>query len=618
MIDRWGIADGYGDCEGRWRPTPPLTHAALVAAMGGGEVPAEAPVRVIAPGEYRRVEGPGELRYEDGGVFRLKRFAPPDLPLGYHQVHRPDGRIERIIVTPRRCRLDPRMRAWGWTAQLYALRSRRSWGMGDLGDLRDLAAWSARELGARFLVMNPVFASTPKSPLDPSPYYPGSRRFRDPLYLRVEDVPGASAALGQLEPFAAAGRALNKERRIDRDRIWALKLQALEYLGSRSPGDAGFDLYRLREGEPLRQFAAFCALAEYFRGGWRSWPSQYHDPHSPAVRFFAAEHAQRVQFHEWLQWLLDRQMTAAARELALVEDLPVGIDPDGPDAWVWQKFLAQGATVGAPPDPYSAAGQDWRLPPFIPHRLRAAGYGPFIETVRAAMRYGGGLRIDHVMSLFRLFWIPRGAGPAEGAYVHYPASDLLDIVALESHRAGAFVVGEDLGTVEEGVREELAARAILSTRLLWFEDGPPQRYPEQALASVTTHDLPTAAGLWTGADATEQRALGRDPGNGPGEMRERMRKIAGVADGAGLREVILELHRQLARAPSVAVTATLEDALAVEQRPNIPSSTADERPNWSLALPKTLEEIRTDPQVRALAVALQTYRNAETTVSDRR
>ncbi|HWQ55368.1 MAG TPA: 4-alpha-glucanotransferase [Bryobacteraceae bacterium] len=617
MIDRWGIADGYEDCEGRWRATSPRTHAALVAAMGG-ELPDEVPVRVIAPGEHRRVQGPGELRYEDGGVFRLKRFAPPDLPLGYHEVHRPDGRIERIIVTPRRCRLDPRMRAWGWTAQLYALRSRRSWGMGDLGDLRDLAAWSARELGARFLVMNPVFASTPKSPLEPSPYYPGSRRFRNPLYLRVEDVPGASSALRDLEPLATAGRALNNERRIDRDRIWRLKSEALELLGSRFPGDPDFDLYCWREGEALRQFAVFCSLAEHFHGGWRSWPSQYHDPRSRAVTFFASEHAQRVQFYQWLQWLLDRQMAQAAREVALVEDLPVGIDADGPDAWVWQSLLAQGARMGAPPDPYSAAGQDWQLPPFIPHRLRAAGYGPFIDTVRAAMRYAGGLRIDHVMGLFRLFWIPEGAGPADGAYVHYPASDLLDIVALESHRAGAFVVGEDLGTVEGGVRQELAARAILSTRLLWFEDVPPQRYPEQALAGVTTHDLPTAAGLWTGADAAEQRALGRDPGNGPHEMRERMRRLAGKADGAGLREVILELHRQLARAPSVAVTATLEDALAVERRPNIPSSTTDERPNWSLALPKTLEEIRADPQVRALAGALQTCRNAETTLSDRR
>jgi 4-alpha-glucanotransferase len=614
---RRGIDDGYEDCEGRWRPISPATRAALEEAMGG-EAPEEAPVRLIAPGEHGEIAGPGELRYEDGGVFRLTRFAPPVLPPGYHEVHRPDGRVERLIVTPRRCPLDERMRAWGWTAQLYAVRSRQSWGIGDLADLRELASWSARELGAQFLAMNPIFAATPGSPQQASPYYPGSRRFRNPLYLRVEEAPGAREVLPRLERYALAGRALNGRRRIDRDRIGELKMGALEILWECFRGDPGFDRYRLSEGEPLREFAVFCALAERLRGGWRGWPLPYRDPRSAPVARFAEEHAGRVRFHEWLQWLLDRQLAEASRELDLVQDLPVGIDPDGPDAWAWQGLLAEGVTVGAPPDPYSARGQDWGLPPFIPHRLRAAAYRPFVETLRAAMRHAGGLRIDHAMGLFRLFWIPRGASPEDGAYVRYPASDLLDIVALESHRAGAFVVGEDLGTVEQGVREELAARCILSTRLLWFEEAHPCKYPERALASVTTHDLPTVAGMWTGADVSEQKALGLEVDErGARELRERIAAMAGLPLDAGPREAVRRVHGLLARAPSVAVSATLEDALAVEERPNIPS-TGPERPNWSLALPKTLEEIRTDPQVRKVAAAIQSRRNAETTISDRR
>lgn len=615
MSERRGISDGYRDCEGRWRATSPETRAALERAMGPEEPDGAVP-RIVAADEYSRIEGPGELRYEDGGVFRLKRFAPPDLPPGYHEVHRPDGAIEPLIVTPRCCRLDERARMWGWTLQLYALRSRMSWGIGDFGDLREMASWSARELGARFLLTNPVGASNPTTPQQPSPYYPSSRRYRNPLYLRIEEVPGAAESLRHLEKFAAAGRSLNAARRIDRDRIWRLKLDALDVLWDRFPGDPEFERYRRSEGEPLHQFAVFCALAEHFRGGWREWPAAYRDPSGPAVTQFAGDRAWRVRFFEWLQWLLDSQVAAAAGELALVQDLPVGFDPGGADAWVWQHFLAEGVTIGAPPDPYSATGQDWGLPAFIPQRLRAAAYRPFIETVRAAMRHAGGLRIDHVMGLFRLFWIPRGASPEEGAYVRYPARDLLDILALESYRAGAFVIGEDLGTVEEGLRKELAARRILSTRLLWFEKKPPSQYPEQALASVTTHDLPTIAGVWTGGDAAEQRALGRDPGDGPRELRDRLRQLTGVPGNCPAQEVILRTHQLLARAPSIAVSATLDDAIGVEERPNMPSSMDHERPNWALALPETLETIRADRRVREIAAALEAH-DAETTVSNR-
>jgi len=289
----------------------------------------------------------------------------------------------------------------------------------------------------------------------------------------------------------------------------------------------------------------------------------------------------------------------------VIQDLPIGVDADGADAWAWQDMLALGMSVGAPPDAFSPHGQDWGLPPLIPHRLRGARYEPFIQTIRAALRHAGGLRIDHVMGLFRLFWIPRGMTAADGAFVRYPVDDLLAIVALESHRARAFVVGEDLGTVEGGVRERLAAQRVLSYRLFWFESEPPARYPELALAAVTTHDLPTIAGLWTGTDLEAQRALGWHPNEGGFQwMRARLREFAGVDDSAAVPEVIERTYRLLAGSPCAVVTATLEDALAVPERPNLPGTTT-ERPNWSLALPAPLEELERHPLPRAIAGALR-------------
>jgi 4-alpha-glucanotransferase len=262
--------------------------------------------------------------------------------------------------------------------------------------------------------------------------------------------------------------------------------------------------------------------------------------------------------------------------------------------------------VGAPPDAFNTRGQNWGLPPLNPWRLRAAGYQPFIETIRAGLRHAGGLRLDHVMGLFRLFWIPEGADPARGAYVRYPAGDLLDILALESVRSGAVVVGEDLGTVEPEVRDELAARGLLSYRLLWFEDTEPAAWPRQALAAVTTHDLPTVAGLWTGADLERLRALGLGPNEqGTIAIRERLRRWAGLAAGASAAEAVTAAHRLLATAPSMLLAATLEDALGVVERPNVPGTTPGHHANWSLALPRTLEELEADALTRHIATLLR-------------
>jgi 4-alpha-glucanotransferase len=601
------VTSGFVDASGRWCETAAETRAALHAAMGADASPAgppvDAPVRVVRAGSPAPLPD-GDLVLEDGAVVVVRGALPPDVPPGYHRLQAGAQEI-LLIVSPGVCHRPERV--WGWASQLYATRSLASWGIGDLADLRRLGAWSAR-LGARVLLVNPLGAPIPVLPRPASPYRPSSRRFRDPLYLRVEEVPGAAAAGDALEPLARAGRALNAERRIDRDEIWGLKDAALRAIWTRTGGDRALGDYRRRQGRPLAEWATFCAIAERHGGGWPAWPAELRRPDAAAVRAFARANADRVAFHAWLQWLLDAQLERASRACPLVQDLPIGVDPDGADAWAWQDVLARRTSVGAPPDRYVAAGQDWGLPPFVPHRLRAAGYGPFIETIRAALRHAGGLRIDHVMGLFRLFWVPAGLPPAAGGYVRYPADDLLGIVALESQRAGAFIVGEDLGTVEEGVRETLAAHGILSYRCIWFEDEPPSRFPELSLAAVTTHDLPTIAGLWTGADIAAQRAIGLAPPEaGLAGIRARLERATGVEADAPVERVVERTHELLADAASLVVTATLDDAIAVVERPNMPGTTT-QWPNWSLALPAPLEEIETLPLPVSIATRLAARR----------
>jgi 4-alpha-glucanotransferase len=607
--DSSGIAGGYRDTRGAWHATSPETRAALLAAMGDAPRTA-ASVRVVRSAEGAKLAGPAELTLEDGRTLRVDGALPREVPLGYHALHPLDGGpASRLIVAPDCCHLPAGLRTWGWAVQLYAARSRASWGIGDLADLRRLAEWSARE-GAGLVLVNPLGAPTPAAPVEASPYLPSTRRYVSPLYLRVEEVPGAVEAGADLERLAAAGRALNAERRIDRDAVLRLKLEALGLAWRRFPGAPAFDRYCVAQGEGLAEFATFCALAERHGRDWRRWPAEHQRPSSPAVARVRAAEADRVRFHQWCQWLLDEQLGRAAAALRVMQDLPIGVDPGGADAWAWQDVLAQGATVGAPPDAFNRLGQDWGLPPFVPWRLADAGYEPFIQTIRAALRHGGGLRIDHVMGLFRLWWIPRGAPPAGGAYVRYPADDLLGIVALESQRAQALVAGEDLGTVEPGTREQLERRGILSYRVLWFETEPAARFPEQALAAVTTHDLPTVAGLWTGADLRAQREIGLVPNEEEmGAMRERLRGLTGATDETAVEDVIERAHRFLAEAPSAVFTATLEDAGGVVERPNMPGTVA-EWPNWSLALPLSLEELETAPLPQRIASGLRRGRAA--------
>jgi 4-alpha-glucanotransferase len=609
--DAFGIVATFTDAAGATHTTSEETRAALKAAMGA-DAHAERPeddggraIRVLVPGGDRRIEGHADLVLEDGARHVVGGELPGNLPPGYHRLYPQGGGEQSLIVSPGHCFLPDDLRTWGFAAQVYAARSRASWGIGDLADLARIGRFTSR-LGGGVVMVNPMTAPTPVRPIEPSPYYPSSRRFANPLFLRVEEVPGWDRLdAGTRERLGNAGRALNGARKIDRDAIFDLKMEALEAIFEAFDGEDGFDWFRWGRGQALTDFATYCVLAEQHGKDWRQWPVPVRRPDGAGIPHFRGANTARIAFHAWLQWRLDAQMARAAEEIAIVNDLPIGLDVAGADAWCWQDLMARDVSVGAPPDEFNATGQDWGLTPFIPHKLRAARYLPFIETIRGMLRHVGGLRIDHVMGLFRLFWIPRALGTKGGSYVRARADELMAIVALESARARAFVIGEDLGTVEPGVRERLRDARMLSYRLLYFEPTPPEQFPELALSSVTTHDLPTIAGLWTGSDAAAQKKIGVDPNDaGTKTLRDKLRALGDLKDDAPVETVIESTHRALAKAPSRVLLATLDDAVATPDRPNLPGTVA-EWPNWSLALEKPLEEIETLELPGRIAAALK-------------
>ncbi|MDQ6837254.1 MAG: 4-alpha-glucanotransferase [Actinomycetota bacterium] len=623
-LQRWGVDPGYHDAAGAWHEAPPGTVAAVLDEMGAGERSGPdggggSDSDGIASSIMTvRLDHPlppvpaGMLEMEDGAEILLDGALPADVPCGYHRLTPDDrGTPFSLVVSPGLCPPGPD-RQWGWAAQLYATRSAASWGHGDLADLRRLSAWSA-QLGAGMTLVNPLHAGALGAHPQPSPYFPSSRCFLSPLYLRIEEIPGAEG-VAELDAMAGVARLLNDEPLIDRGRVWALKSVALEQLFERFDGDADFDRFRAQRGPALEGFAVFNTLAEIHGPGWAQWPETFRRPDALGARAVTTdrEGARRVLYHQWLQWHLDDQLRRASEATAVMADLAIGVDAGGADAWLWQDTFASTMRVGAPPDEFNTQGQDWGLPPWDPWRLRAADYRPFIETIRGGMGHGGALRFDHVMGLFRLYWIPEGRSPTEGTYVRYPHWDLLNILALEAARAGAYIVGEDLGTVEDHVRQELSERRVLSYRLLWFEPDRPRTWPAQTLGSVTTHDLPTVAGVWSGSDLDDQRSLGLAPNEvGVAAMRERLIDWSGVSggsdkvscEGVPADEVVRGAYRSLAEAPCSVVTATLDDALVVEKRPNMPG-TVDAWPNWCIALPRPLEEIETSPLVADLAAIL--------------
>ena len=574
---------------------------------------------------------------------------PGDLPLGYHQLAAEvagDTATVHLIITPGRCPLPLERPGYGWMAQLYAARSRRSWGMGDLGDLATLASWSGN-LAADMILVNPLHAAAPVLPQINSPYSPTSRRYRNPLYLRIEDIPEIAALddaeRRRLTDLAAHARTASGADRIDRDAVFRAKTEALELLFSAPRSSEREQAYRrwcAAEGQGLVDFTTFCALAERHGMPWQQWPASLRHPEAPAVADARAQLLDRVEYHAWVQWLCLTQLETAQRAatdsgmaVGIIHDLAVGVDPGGADAWALQDDLAQGVSVGAPPDGFNQRGQDWALPPLLPGRLGDTGYAPFRHMIRSVLQHAGGIRIDHVMGLWRLWWVPQNRSAADGTYVRYPAQDLLGVLALEAHRAGAMVVGEDLGTVESGVREMMAEHRILSSRVLYFErvdDDPAQAmlpsqdYPQLAFTSITTHDLPTAAGWWTDTEIGVQTELGlfgeattpeaeskRKAGE-RADMLDLLRSEGLVGEDPNTDELVLAMHRFLARTPSLLVATGLGDAVGDRRQPNMPGTT-DQYPNWRLPLarcragepvPIDLEDLMADANVRATAAAL--------------
>ncbi|WP_101946733.1 4-alpha-glucanotransferase [Mycobacterium sp. 3519A] len=572
---------------------------------------------------------------------------PADLPLGYHQLHLQIGASDvstLVIVSPAALELPARLgpsRAWGLATQLYSVRSQRSWGIGDLTDLTDLAVWSASRHGAGFVLVNPLHAAAPTPPMEPSPYLPTSRRFVNPLYLRVEAIDEFAYVRqrGSARRARAEAQALaKKSNRIDRDAAWKAKRSALEsvYRVERSAGrELAYAAYREREGGSLDDFATWCALAEKYGNDWHQWPEQLQHPAAPAVADFVANHAEAVDFHRWLQWQLDDQLTAAqatavqaGMELGIMHDLAVGVDPNGADAWALQDVLALGVTAGAPPDEFNQLGQDWSQPPWRPDQLVKQSYEPFRALVNAVLRHAGGVRIDHIIGLFRLWWIPKGAPPTEGTYVRYDHEAMIGIVALEAHRAGAVVVGEDLGTVEPWVRDYLRERGLFGTSILWFEadrdgDGgplPAERWREYCLSAVTTHDLPPTAGYLAGEHVRLREELGlltrpaseelaADRAHQAAWLAE-LRRVGLLGETSDTDEVVLALYRYLGRTPSKLLALSLADAVGDLRTQNQPGTT-DEYPNWRVPLAGPdgrkllLEDVFADARAATLGDAMK-------------
>ena len=585
------IVEQFTDATGQVRRAPAET-VAWIRARVTSEPDALGPI-VIATGDRWRF-GPGRLHLEAGGQLDIQNEPVDELPLGYHRFES-EGSVRLVAITPRRGLL-PAQREWGWATQLYATRSRDSHGIGDLGDLTRLARWAKDDCGAGLLLVNPLNAAAPGPSQQPSPYSPTSRRFLNPIYADLRALLSDPAVSEAVPGAAEAAASLNSSRIIDRDRIVSVKMQVLEAAfdarATPSPGSAD---------ERLTEFATWTVLAEHHGPDWRTWPAEFRRPDAAGVREFGQRHRRRVEFHCWVQTLLREQLHQVSSHLRVVQDLPIGFDVGGMDAWAWQDMLALDASVGAPADGFNTRGQDWGLPPFVPDLLRSADYRPFIETVRACLAQNGGLRIDHVMGLFRLWWIPEGASPADGAFVRYPADDLVSLLLLECARANAVAIGEDLGTVEPEARAQLADRNVLSYQLLWFEPDHPSTWRTNALAAVSTHDLPTVAGLWDHSDLETQRALDLNPNvESTMEMRGRLAAQSQLADGAANDDAVRAAYTLLAQSPAHMLVATLDDALSEPQRPNIPGADG-KRPNWSLALPATLDEIEDAPLAHEIA-----------------
>ena len=608
--------------------------------------------------EIKLADLPASASAEVGGRNWVRKVArlPVALPLGYHRVEASVGPASagtRYIVTPERAWNDHLpaggRRAAGVAISLYGIRSERNWGCGDFQDLLGVIDWAAEDLEASFVGLNPLHAIHNRRPFNSSPYLPNCTFYQNFLYLDVEGVEdfAHSARARQLRASAAVETEIRRLREapfVEYEGVAALKLRFLKLMFVQflrewrrgSPRAAAFNEFREREGDLLEKFALYCALDEWLHRRdpkvwiWTDWPPEYREPDAEAVRAFRQKHWRSVMFYQYLQWEIDRQLDVAQQwarahkmSIGLYHDLALATDRFGSDLWAHRPFFVAGCRVGSPPDDFALNGQDWGFPPPNAEVHRADGYRLFAETIRRNARYGGALRMDHVMRLFRLYWIPDGSDAAHGAYVREVSLDFLRILALESVRNRVILVGEDLGTVEPSIRETLAQFGVLSYRLFYFEkdwNGGFRRYqdyPRQALVSSTTHDLPTLAGMWIGADLHARRTAGMlDEAAFESQSRARQEEKQKMLDMLFALELMPaslsrraadypvltgELHNAivgfLALTPSQLLAINQEDLTKETEQQNLPGTTW-QYPNWCRKMRFSIEQLRDDSEAR--------------------
>ena len=657
MLESFGILPEYYDISGQPHAVAPEVAAALLHSLGVDCSSSEALREAIANRTRRRLvpetsvltldselhlqpvhpELPVEVSFywEDGthllrrGLLAESRKLPVDAPLGYHRVEVRCGAEHEsgyLILTPARAILPDR-RMNGLAISVYSLRSARNQGCGDFTDLKALCTWARQHLDADFIALNPLHAIPNRQPYNTSPYLPTTTLYRNFLYLDLEAVDGC--------PTLPSLAGLRDTPHVEYEKVAKLKLSVLRVCFRRfrslrhSGAAAAFDAYRLSQGESLRLFAIYCALdAALHRANpnvwlWQDWPAQYQDPQSPAIAEFARQHPRTILFYEYVQWQIDVQLAEAQKHaveqcgmrIGLYHDLALAIDRSGFDAWAFRDFYAKGCRVGSPPDDFAPEGQDWSFPPPNVDRHRASGYKQFIATIRNNCQHGGALRLDHVMRLFRLFWIPDGVKAANGAYVRDHATDLLRILALESVRNKVLIIGEDLGTITDAMRQGLQDSGILSYRLLYFErhgDGRfkhPHEYPQQALVCTTTHDLPTLAGFWSGHDLEIRKGVGLIADDAGFEQQRHQRRLdkerllqalyeTGVLQATvdieqfslpeAVRDAVL---RFLQLTPSWLFAVTQDDLTNFVDQQNLPGTTW-QHPNWCHKMPVLIEELQ--------------------------
>jgi 4-alpha-glucanotransferase len=605
----------------------------------------------------------------DGNFLQLSLPLPDDLPQGYYDLKfsvkiagRENSAATYLAVSPGQAYIPPDLehggRLWGLNLPLYALRSRHNWGIGDFGDLRTVTAW-AQELGAAFVGVNPLHAPQPGTNADPSPYSPSSRLFLNFLYVNLESVPELqdspeAQALLASPDFQADLTRLRHSPLVKYPEVRRLKRKFLHILfdsflarhglpeAPRTSRGRDFARFVAAGGKTLTNFSLFQALVEHQRKkDWRRWPRDLQRPDTPAVAAFARENRREITFYQYVQWLAATQRqevwaeaSRAGLPFTLYQDMALGAHPGGFETWGHPGFFARGATIGAPPDAFNLKGQNWGLPPLIPKSLEDSGYRLFIDTMRANLPPGGIVRLDHVMGLFRLYWIPAGLDPMHGAYVRYPARDLLGLLTLESQRRRTLVIGEDLGTVAASIRRHLAHCRIFSYRVFYFERkgkkdntfAAPKEYPRQAMACVTTHDLPTLAGYWEGRDLDLRQQLNLYPSPRMAEQDEAWRaQDRRLLVEALVREGLLppdyspppdmcpeEIRRgvlaYVGESRAALVEARLEDFLGLTAQQNLPG-TIDQHPNWRQKIFTTLEDLPRNPEVTRLAATLRQARN---------